>query len=95
MGSVRRLLLDGDREVRRTFGESPGRAVVAIVLDASRMIFRVIKLGLRRDLGKIMNISVLDGSSVNPGDLLSTGIELHSDRWRRNYIVIDIMGDLL
>jgi hypothetical protein len=68
---------------------------VAIVLDASRMIFRVIKLGLRRDLGKIMNISVLDGSSVNPGDLLSTGIELHSDRWRRNYIVIDIMGDLL
>jgi len=52
MGSVRGLLLDGDREVTRSHGESPGRAVVAIVLDTSRMIFRVIKLGLRRDLEK-------------------------------------------
>jgi hypothetical protein len=52
MGSVRRLLLDGDREVTMSLREGPGRVVVAIVLDASRMIFRVIKLGLRRDLEK-------------------------------------------
>ncbi len=62
MGSVRRLLLDGDREVTMSLGESPGRAVVAIVLE-SRMIFRVIKLGLRRDLEK-------DHEHVRPGRIV-------------------------